>query len=444
MAVEKAEQSLDTLERNLGQAEDDAAILGDPALTPQQKLDRLGEGGYQSPVEREIANKESELAQKKAQELASDLEGMGPAFVKLGQLLSTRPDLLPEPYLRALARLQEDVEPVPYEEVERVVQDELGTRISRAFLEFEQPIAELEGKISELQLVGSDNRLNITEEIERLRDKSAKLTESIYSNLTSWQVVQVARHPQRPYASDYIARIFTDWEELHGDRHFGDDKAIIGGIGRLDGKPVIVIGEEKGRSVQEKVSRNFGMPKPEGYRKALRLMHMAERFKLPVLTLIDTPGAYPGIDSEERGISEANAQNLAVMSRLRTPIICTVIGEGSSGGALAIGVGDHLNMLQYATYFVISPEGCANIIWKTVDKAPLAAEAMGVTSRVLEDLGIVDETIPEPLGGAHRNIEAMSETLRERLSEQVDRYASMPVDELLDKRYQRLMSYGND
>ncbi len=312
------------------------------------------------------------------------------------------------------------------------------------YLSFEQPIAELEGKISELQLVGSDNRLNITEEIERLRDKSAKLTESIYSNLTSWQVVQVARHPQRPYASDYIARIFTDWEELHGDRHFGDDKAIIGGIGRLDGKPVMVIGEEKGRSVQEKVSRNFGMPKPEGYRKALRLMHMAERFKLPVLTLIDTPGAYPGIDSEERGISEAIAQNLAVMSRLRTPIICTVIGEGSSGGALAIGVGDHLNMLQYATYFVISPEGCANIIWKTVDKAPLAAEAMGVTSRVLEDLGIVDETIPEPLGGAHRDIEAMSETLRERLSEQVDRYTSMPVDELLDKRYQRLMSYGND
>lgn len=312
------------------------------------------------------------------------------------------------------------------------------------YLSFEQPIAELEGKISELQLVGSDNRLNITEEIERLRDKSAKLTESIYSNLTSWQVVQVARHPQRPYASDYIARIFTDWEELHGDRHFGDDKAIIGGIGRLDGKPVMVIGEEKGRSVQEKVSRNFGMPKPEGYRKALRLMHMAERFKLPVLTLIDTPGAYPGIDSEERGISEAIAQNLAVMSRLRTPIICTVIGEGSSGGALAIGVGDHLNMLQYATYFVISPEGCANIIWKTVDKAPLAAEAMGVTSRVLEDLGIVDETIPEPMGGAHRDIEAMSETLRERLSEQVDRYTSMPVDELLDKRYQRLMSYGND
>lgn len=312
------------------------------------------------------------------------------------------------------------------------------------YLSFEQPIAELEGKIAELQLVGSDNRLNISEEIERLREKSAKLTESIYSNLTSWQIVQVARHPQRPYASDYISRLFTDWEELHGDRHFGDDKAIIGGIGRLNGKPVMVIGEEKGRSVQDKVSRNFGMPKPEGYRKALRLMNMAERFKLPVLTLIDTPGAYPGIDSEERGISEAIAQNLAVMSRLRTPIICTVIGEGSSGGALAIGVGDHLNMLQYSTYFVISPEGCANIIWKTVEKAPLAAEAMGVTSRVLEDLGIVDETIPEPLGGAHRDIETMVATLRERLSEQVDHYSSMPLNELLDKRYRRLMSYGND
>lgn len=312
------------------------------------------------------------------------------------------------------------------------------------YLSFEQPIAELEGKIAELQLVGSDNRLNITEEIERLREKSAKLTESIYSNLSSWQVVQVARHPQRPYASDYIGRIFTDWEELHGDRHFGDDKAIIGGIGRLDGRPVMVIGEEKGRSVQEKVSRNFGMPKPEGYRKALRLMNMAERFKLPVLTLIDTPGAYPGIDSEERGISEAIAQNLAVMSRLRTPIICTVIGEGSSGGALAIGVGDHLNMLQYATYFVISPEGCANIIWKTVEKAPLAAEAMGVTSRVLEDLGIVDETIPEPLGGAHRDIETMAKTLQDRLVAQVDRYSSTPMDQLIEQRYQRLMSYGND
>jgi len=311
------------------------------------------------------------------------------------------------------------------------------------YLEFEQPIAVLEGKIEELQQVGTNNDLNISEEITRLREKSVKLTESIYSNLTAWQVVQVARHPQRPYTADYISRIFDDWDELHGDRHFGDDKAIIGGIGRLDGKPVMVIGEEKGRSVKDKVARNFGMPKPEGYRKALRLMEMAERFKMPVITLIDTPGAYPGIDSEERGISESIAQNLAVMSRLRTPIICTVIGEGSSGGALAIGVGDHLNMLQYSTYFVISPEGCANIIWKTVEKAPLAAEAMGVTSTVLEDLGIVDETIPEPLGGAHRNIDAMAETLKEKLIIQVADLQSQNLDDLLDRRYQRLMSYGN-
>src|SRR5690554_916597 len=311
------------------------------------------------------------------------------------------------------------------------------------YLDFEQPIAVLEGKIEELQLVGNANDLNIADEIAKLREKSTKLTESIYSNLTPWDIVKVARHPQRPYASDYISRVFTDWDELHGDRHFGDDKAIIGGVARLDGKPVMVIGEEKGRSVHDKVYRNFGMPKPEGYRKALRLMEMAERFKLPVLTLIDTPGAYPGIDSEERGISEAIAQNLAVMSRLRTPIVCTVIGEGSSGGALAIGVGDHLNMLQYATYFVISPEGCANIIWKTVDKAPLAAEAMGVTSTVLEELGIVDETIPEPLGGAHRDIEGMAASLKLRLIEQMDRLSSVPLDELLEKRYERLMSYGN-
>ncbi|MFS1524335.1 acetyl-CoA carboxylase carboxyltransferase subunit alpha [Microbulbifer sp. 2304DJ12-6] len=311
------------------------------------------------------------------------------------------------------------------------------------FLEFEQPIAELESKIKELQLVGDDNALNIAEEVARLREKSRSLTESIYADLTPWQVVQVARHPQRPYTKDYIERLFTDWDELHGDRHFGDDQAIIAGIARLEGTPVAVIGEEKGRSVNEKVARNFGMPKPEGYRKALRIMKMAERFRLPVLTLIDTPGAYPGIDSEERGISEAIAENLAVMSRLRTPIICTVIGEGSSGGALAIGVGDQLNMLQYATYFVISPEGCANIIWKTVDKAPLAAEAMGVTSSVLEELGIVDETIPEPLGGAHRDPDAMAARLRDRLSDQLDQLRTVPTDELLEKRYQRLMSYGN-
>ncbi len=311
------------------------------------------------------------------------------------------------------------------------------------YLDFEQPIAELEGKIEELQLVGNSSDVNIADEIAKLREKSTKLTETIYSKLTAWDIVKVARHPLRPYTSDYISRVFTDFDELHGDRHFGDDHAIIGGVARLDGKPVMVIGEEKGRTVHEKVMRNFGMPRPEGYRKALRLMEMAERFKLPVLTLIDTPGAYPGIDSEERGISESIAQNLAVMSRLRTPIICTVIGEGSSGGALAIGVGDQLNMLQYSTYFVISPEGCANIIWKTVAKAPEAAQAMGVTSKVLQDLGIVDETIPEPLGGAHRNIDEMAKKLQERLVSQVDRLAKEPIDALLERRYQRLMSYGN-
>ena len=310
------------------------------------------------------------------------------------------------------------------------------------YLSFEQPIAELEGKIEELQLVGNDNDLNIAEEVTKLREKSRKLTESIYSKLTAWQVVQVARHPHRPYTLDYIQRIFTDWEEMHGDRHFGDDGAIVGGVARLNGKPIMVIGEEKGRGVSEKVLRNFGMPKAEGYRKALRLMETAERFKMPVLTLIDTPGAYPGIDSEERNISEAIARNLAVMSRLRSPIICTVIGEGSSGGALAIGVGDRLNMLQYSTYFVISPEGCANIIWKTTDKAAEAAEAMGVTSDNLEKLGIVDQTIPEPMGGAHRDIETMASTLKAHLSEQLDELQAIPLDDLLERRYQRLMSYG--
>jgi acetyl-CoA carboxylase carboxyl transferase subunit alpha len=310
------------------------------------------------------------------------------------------------------------------------------------YLPFEIPIAELEAKIEELQLVGNDNDLNIAEEVTKLRDKSRKLTEGIYSKLTPWQVVQVARHPRRPYALDYINRIFTDWEEMHGDRHFGDDNAIVGGVARLNGKPVMVIGEEKGRGVNEKVKRNFGMPKPEGYRKALRLMETAERFKLPVLTLIDTPGAYPGIDSEERNISEAIARNLAVMSRLKTPIICTVIGEGSSGGALAIGVGDRTNMLQYSTYFVISPEGCANIIWKTSEKAPLAAEAMGVTSDNLEKLGIVDETIPEPLGGAHRDIDSMCATLKESLSRQLDELSGLAIEDLLEKRFDRLMAYG--
>ena len=311
------------------------------------------------------------------------------------------------------------------------------------YLSFEQPIAELEAKIEELHLVGNDNELNIAEEVAKLRGKSRKLTESIYSKLTPWQVVQVARHPHRPYTLDYIQRIFTDWEEMHGDRHFGDDSAIVGGVARLDGKPVMVIGQEKGRGVTDKVMRNFGMPKAEGYRKALRLMETAERFNMPVLTLIYTPGAYPGIDSEERNISEAIAKNLAVMSRLKTPIICTVIGEGSSGGALGIGVGDRLNMLQYSTYFVISPEGCANIIWKTSEKAPDAAEAMGVTSSDLEKLGIVDTTIPEPMGGAHRDIETMSTTLKQHLIKQLDELQSEDIESLLEKRYQRLMGYGN-
>ncbi|MDB6063153.1 MAG: acetyl-CoA carboxylase carboxyltransferase subunit alpha [Verrucomicrobiaceae bacterium] len=311
------------------------------------------------------------------------------------------------------------------------------------YLDFEQPIAELEAKIEELRLVGSDNDLNIGDEINKLREKSNKLTEKLYTNLTAWQIVRVARHPLRPYALDYIPRVFTEFDELHGDRHFGDDKAIVGGIARLDGEPVMVIGQEKGRGVQEKVKRNFGMPKPEGYRKALRLMETAERFKLPIITLIDTPGAYPGIDSEERGISEAIAKNLAVMSRLSTPIMCVVIGEGSSGGALGIGVGDHLAMLQYSTYFVISPEGCANIIWKTTEKAPEAAEAMGVTSSVLEKLGIVDCTIEEPKGGAHRDVDLMAARIKKHLLTQVKRLKQMPPEELLHKRYERLMSYGN-
>ena len=311
------------------------------------------------------------------------------------------------------------------------------------YLDFEQPIAELEGKIEELSNVGSDADLNLAEEIERLRDKSTSLTEKIYADLSPWDIVRVARHPLRPYSLDYIDHIFTEFDELHGDRHFGDDKAIIGGVARLEGRPVMVIGQEKGRAVKDKVYRNFGMPKPEGYRKALRLMEMAERFKMPVVTLIDTPGAYPGIDSEERGISEAIARNLAVMSRLRTPIVCIVIGEGSSGGALGIGVGDHLAMLQYSTYFVISPEGCANNIWKSSEFAPDAASAMGVTSSTLQDLGIVDATIPEPLGGAHRNPVEMAQRIQSHLVEQVDRLCAIDTDAMLEARYQRLMSYGN-
>ena len=311
------------------------------------------------------------------------------------------------------------------------------------YLDFEQPIAELEMKIEELKSVVDDSEINISDEIDRLKSKSHKLTQSIYSDLSPWDIVRVARHPLRPYSLDYIPLVFDDFDELHGDRHFGDDKAIVGGVARLNDRPVMVIGQEKGRAVKDKVHRNFGMPKPEGYRKALRLMEMAERFKMPVVTLIDTPGAYPGIDSEERGISEAIAQNLAVMSRLRTPIVCVVIGEGSSGGALGIGVGDHLAMLQYSTYFVISPEGCANIIWKSSEFAPQAAEAMGVTSSTLEELGIVDTTIQEPLGGAHRDVEEMARRIQDHVSSQLDRLCATDMDSLVESRYQRLMAYGS-
>ena len=313
---------------------------------------------------------------------------------------------------------------------------------SQKYLEFEQPIADLQAKIEELRRVGSDNALNITEEITRLQEKSKSLTESIFGNLSSWQVAQMSRHPQRPYTLDYIRHIFTDFEELHGDRHFADDAAIVGGIARLDGRPVMVIGHQKGRDVKEKVRRNFGMPKPEGYRKACRLMEMAERFKMPILTFIDTPGAYPGIDAEERGQSEAIAWNLQVMSRLKTPIIATVIGEGGSGGALAIGVCDHLMMLQYSTYSVISPEGCASILWKSAEKAADAAAAMGITAERLKELGLVDTLIPEPLGGAQRSPQETAERLKQQLVAQLAKLDERTPEQLLETRYQRLMSFG--
>ena len=318
--------------------------------------------------------------------------------------------------------------------------------MSLNFLDFEQPIAELEAKIDSLTAVSRQDEkldINIDEEVHRLREKSVELTRKIFADLGAWQVAQLARHPQRPYTLDYVRLAFDEFDELAGDRAYADDKAIVGGIARLDGRPVMIIGHQKGRETKEKIRRNFGMPAPEGYRKALRLMEMAERFNMPIITFIDTPGAYPGVGAEERGQSEAIARNLREMSRLKVPVICTVIGEGGSGGALAIGVGDHLNMLQYSTYFVISPEGCANIIWKTVAKAPEAAQAMGVTSKVLQELGIVDEIIPEPLGGAHRNMDEMADKLRERLTAQVDQLKKEPLDALLDRRYQRLMSYGN-
>ncbi|MBA1234897.1 acetyl-CoA carboxylase carboxyltransferase subunit alpha [Stutzerimonas nitrititolerans] len=310
------------------------------------------------------------------------------------------------------------------------------------FLDFEQPIADLQAKIEELRLVGNDNSLNIGDEIARLQDKSESLTESIFGNLTSWQIARLARHPQRPYTLDYIKHLFTEFEELHGDRHFSDDAAIVGGTARLNGEPVMIIGHQKGREVREKVRRNFGMPRPEGYRKACRLMELAERFKMPILTFIDTPGAYPGIDAEERNQSEAIAWNLRVMARLKTPIIATVIGEGGSGGALAIGVCDQLNMLQYSTYAVISPEGCASILWRTAEKAPEAAEAMGVTAERLKDLGIVDQVISEPLGGAHRNPVATAASVCEALTAQLEMLKGLDTDALLARRYERLMSYG--
>ncbi len=310
------------------------------------------------------------------------------------------------------------------------------------FLDFEQPIAELEAKIEELRYVGDDAEININEEIARLQAKSKTLTESIFSKLNAWQISQLARHPQRPYALDYMQGIFTGFEELHGDRAFADDPAIVGGVARLDDRPVMVLGQQKGRDTREKIHRNFGMPRPEGYRKARRLMEMAERFRMPVLAFIDTPGAYPGIGAEERGQSEAIARNLFIMSELKTPIICTVIGEGGSGGALAIGVGDRMLMLQYSIYSVISPEGCASILWKSADKASEAAEALGVTSARLKEFGLVDDIIPEPLGGAHRNAEEMTRRVKDKLVEQTDRLSQLPMDELLAARYQRLMSYG--
>jgi acetyl-CoA carboxylase carboxyl transferase subunit alpha len=310
------------------------------------------------------------------------------------------------------------------------------------FLDFEQPIAELEAKIDELRFVSSDAEVNIGEEIARLRAKSRALTTSIFANLTPWQVAQLARHPQRPYTLDYASAVFDEFEELHGDRMYADDQAIVGGLARLDGKPVMLIGHQKGRDTKERVRRNYGMPKPEGYRKALRLMKLAERFRLPLITLIDTPGAYPGIGSEERNQSEAIARNLFEMSTLRTPVITAVIGEGGSGGALAIGVCDRLLMLQYSVYSVISPEGCASILWKSADKKELAAEAMGITADRLDKLGVIDEILREPLGAAHRDPQAMADALKVALIKHLEDVERLSDDELLEKRYERLRNQG--
>jgi len=312
----------------------------------------------------------------------------------------------------------------------------------RSFLDFEHPIAELEAKIDELRHVSVNGEISIADEIARLQKKSRRLTESVFASLNPWQVAQLARHPQRPYTLDYLQRLATDFHELHGDRAFGDDQAIVGGLARVAGRPVVVVGHQKGRDTKEKLRRNFGMPKPEGYRKALRLFQLAERFQLPVVTLIDTPGAYPGVDAEERGQSEAIARNLFEMAELRTPIVAVVIGEGGSGGALAIGVCDRLLMLQYATYAVISPEGCASILWKSAEKAPEAAEAMGITAARLHELGLVDVVVPEPLGGAHRDLDAAAELLGSALAGQLEQLGALPVEELLSQRNQRLARFG--
>lgn len=311
------------------------------------------------------------------------------------------------------------------------------------FLDYEQPIAELEAKIDELRYMSGDgDDLNITEEIQKLQDKTVELTRSIFANLSPWQITQMARHPQRPYTLDYIHRIVTDFEELHGDRVFADDAALVTGIGRINGRSVVIIGHQKGRDTREKVARNFGMPRPEGYRKALRVMKMAERFNLPVVTFIDTPGAYPGIDAEERGQSEAIARNLFEMASLKTPIISIVIGEGGSGGALAVGVADHLMMLEYSIYSVISPEGCASILWKSADKAPEAAETLGVTSERLKELGLVDGVIPEPLGGAHRDTEEIANRVKQAIDEKLAELETISVEGLIEYRQKRLLNFG--
>lgn len=317
--------------------------------------------------------------------------------------------------------------------------------MSLNFLEFEKPIAELEAKIEALRDVsrhGGDAAVDLDKEIEQLEKKSLELKQKIFSDLGAWQVAQLARHPQRPYTKDYLEHAFTEFEEMAGDRAYADDKAIVGGMARLNGRPVMVIGHQKGRETKEKVLRNFGMPKPEGYRKALRLMETAERFNMPIITFIDTAGAYPGVGAEERGQSEAIAKNLKVMSGLSVPVICNVVGEGGSGGALAIGVGDYVNMLQYSTYSVISPEGCASILWRDSDKAPQAAEAMGLIAPRLKELELIDEIIPEPLGGAHRDPAQTAQNMKDMLVKQLEELEQLDNETLLERRYQRLMSYG--